>query len=413
MTTAVHEEPQLHMGLPLNHGKLAMWLFLVTEIMFFTALIGTYLLLRNSSPTIKTVDENNNEVIVAKWPAPHDVHLVEFIGAANTFVLIVSSLTVVLAHAALLKGNTKWATNYMGITLVLGVVFLMVKAYEYKSKFDHQILPGRIGESLPGMSIDREKQFHATNQAYTQRVNEELRPFYEWETTRKGIEQAEKDQKTLGPDIDKKRPRKEALEKEVKSLTELADKQAKENKTDDEAKTREMLEPKEQELAGLKKEIDTYDSKIAKLPKLKEDLDKQGKVIDEMKLSEETKKECVALTVAMNPEQPEGGYVRPLSPPEVGGRVKEILHHSEERKEHLHLTPTIPYGNMWASSYFAMTGFHALHVFGGIVVFALYYWKGISGRLSKDDESGIELLGLYWHFVDIVWIFLFPLLYLV
>src|SRR5262249_18375276 len=74
------EEPQAHMGLPLPHGKLAMWLFLVTEIMFFTGLIGTYIILRNGQPTSTT-----------PWPTPHDVHLNEFIGAFNTFVLICSS----------------------------------------------------------------------------------------------------------------------------------------------------------------------------------------------------------------------------------------------------------------------------------------------------------------------------------
>src|ERR1700684_92414 len=83
---AAHD-PDIHMGLPLPHGKLVMWLFLVSEIMFFTALIGTYMLLRNGQPT--------NWV---PWPAPHDVHLVEWIGALNTFVLICSSLTVVLCH---------------------------------------------------------------------------------------------------------------------------------------------------------------------------------------------------------------------------------------------------------------------------------------------------------------------------
>mgnify|MGYP001026114302 CR=1 FL=1 len=81
-------------------------LFLVTEIMFFTALIGTYLILRNSLPS--------HEVI--KWPKPEDVHLVEWIGAFNTFVLILSSLTVVLAHYAAAKGNFRQATIYVGVS---------------------------------------------------------------------------------------------------------------------------------------------------------------------------------------------------------------------------------------------------------------------------------------------------------
>jgi cytochrome c oxidase subunit 3 len=68
---------------------------------------------------------------------------------------------------------------------------------------------------------------------------------------------------------------------------------------------------------------------------------------------------------------------------------------------------------MWASCYFAMTGFHALHVFGGIVVFVIVLLMALRSRLQPRHEGMIELIGLYWHFVDIVWIFLFPLLYLI
>ena len=77
------------------------------------------------------------------------------------------------------------------------------------------------------------------------------------------------------------------------------------------------------------------------------------------------------------------------------------------------LTPAIAYGNLWASCYFAMTGFHALHVLGGLVVFIIILVLAAVGRLGVQHTTMLELTGLYWHFVDIVWIFLFPLLYLV
>jgi cytochrome c oxidase subunit III len=60
-----------------------------------------------------------------------------------------------------------------------------------------------------------------------------------------------------------------------------------------------------------------------------------------------------------------------------------------------------------------MTGFHALHVLGGLVIFVIILVMAYRGRFGVRHESMIELTGLYWHFVDIVWIFLFPLLYLV
>ena len=63
---------------------------------------------------------------------------------------------------------------------------------------------------------------------------------------------------------------------------------------------------------------------------------------------------------------------------------------------------------MRASTYFLMTGFHALHVVVGLIIFGLtMMW-----RLGKNKTVFIENAGLYWHFVDLVWIFLFPLLYL-
>ena len=70
-----------------------------------------------------------------------------------------------------------------------------------------------------------------------------------------------------------------------------------------------------------------------------------------------------------------------------------------------------PHTNLFFSFYFIMTGLHALHVFVGI---GLMFWmlSGVSKNPVKWDPCAVENAGLYWHFVDVVWIFLFPLLYL-
>ena len=65
------------------------------------------------------------------------------------------------------------------------------------------------------------------------------------------------------------------------------------------------------------------------------------------------------------------------------------------------------------SLYFAMTGLHALHMIVGFVLLAVIAWMAHKGRFSAEWYTPVEMSGLYWHFVDIVWIFLFPLLYLV
>jgi cytochrome c oxidase subunit III len=69
----------------------------------------------------------------------------------------------------------------------------------------------------------------------------------------------------------------------------------------------------------------------------------------------------------------------------------------------------LPSTNLFFGSYFAMTGCHALHVIGGMVPIVILWWR--TGRGTIQAES-VELFGLYWHFVDLVWILLFPLLYL-
>ncbi|MEO8498456.1 MAG: hypothetical protein ABI614_25615, partial [Planctomycetota bacterium] len=123
-----HIQLEYQPALPINNGKVILWLFLSTEIMFFAGLIGTYIVLRFGAPD-------------GSWPHPHDVHVVEKIGALNTFVLICSSLSIVLALEAARSNKASQARLWFGLTFFLATVFLGVKAYEYNSKFQHGIYP--------------------------------------------------------------------------------------------------------------------------------------------------------------------------------------------------------------------------------------------------------------------------------
>jgi cytochrome c oxidase subunit 3 len=67
---------------------------------------------------------------------------------------------------------------------------------------------------------------------------------------------------------------------------------------------------------------------------------------------------------------------------------------------------------LFVSFYFALTGLHALHMVVGVVLLAVIAFLALRGRYTPDHHQPVEIAGLYWHFVDIVWIFLFPLLYL-
>jgi cytochrome c oxidase subunit III len=71
------------------------------------------------------------------------------------------------------------------------------------------------------------------------------------------------------------------------------------------------------------------------------------------------------------------------------------------------------HAQVFYSLYFVMTGLHALHMIIGIGIMSVMLWWAWRGEITADYYNPIEVSGLYWHFVDIVWIFLFPLLYLI
>ena len=82
--------------------------------------------------------------------------------------------------------------------------------------------------------------------------------------------------------------------------------------------------------------------------------------------------------------------------------------------EELHLEgPDARPAQIFYSLYFAMTGLHAAHMVIGIPIILVIAWMAHRGRFSPEYHTPVELTGLYWHFVDIIWIFLFPLLYLI
>ncbi|MEP6819210.1 MAG: cytochrome c oxidase subunit 3 family protein [bacterium] len=83
-------------------------------------------------------------------------------------------------------------------------------------------------------------------------------------------------------------------------------------------------------------------------------------------------------------------------------------------KHKLHLLPgaTLKNVEMFFWIYFAMTGMHALHMIIGVGVLSVILFFSWRGRYGPEYHNPVEISGLYWHFVDIIWIFLFPLLYL-
>jgi heme/copper-type cytochrome/quinol oxidase subunit 3 len=89
----------------------------------------------------------------------------------------------------------------------------------------------------------------------------------------------------------------------------------------------------------------------------------------------------------------------------VGGQVYEFTVFVHE-----HLTLET---NLFGSTFFTLTGFHGVHVTVGILMLLSLVGMSFSGRLPRDASFPIEMVGLYWHFVDIVWIVIFTVVYLI
>jgi cytochrome c oxidase subunit 3 len=274
------------------NAKIGIWLFLASEVMLFGGLFSAYIFLRlDAEPGF--------------WP--HGLLNVP-VGTMNTAILIASSVTVVLAWAALKMRQFTRYKVYMGITILCGVLFLVVKlAYEWPQKFEH------FGAYIKPSAM-------------------------------------EKYEKYLG-------------NKHLLS---------------------EGLPPRVEITGHLHNHAALHDANI-----------KEYEVgLDPI------------YTDPTNPkmDRPHFLYVPPTE------KMALIDKADVERA-----TMFVPSHNTYFATYFTITGLHGLHVLGGVIVF-IYFWLPFGSKLYRQNPehlaNRVEVAGLFWHFVDLVWIFVFPLFYL-
>lgn len=266
----------------LYNAKVGIWLFLASEIMLFGALFSSYILLRVQSP-------------MGEWPAveqawPHGLLNIP-IGTFNTAVLITSSVTVVLAWAALKMNNFKAFRRYMIVTLVCAFGFLGIKSYEYNEKFTHYEIRLKDGKVHTG---------HIE-------VNGKHAGFWDF-----------------------------------------------------------------------------------------------GSIYNLSRLEKEQVGE-IKFTIDPPKGAAHGGDAS------KGHEVKTI-----KREEIAKLDAFILRNHTFFGIYFVITALHGLHVLGGALVLGYFAFPG-SAMWKRNPEqfaNRIEVAGLFWHFVDLVWIFLFPVVYL-
>jgi cytochrome c oxidase subunit 3 len=260
----------------LYNAKLGIWLFLASEVMLFGALFSSYILLRVGADW---------------WPAPRSILNIP-IGTFNTAVLIVSSVTVVMAWASLKMNRLERFKIFQGITILCALLFVGIKSYEYAEKWMHYEVWTKDGQNFSGhIEVDGRKNpmFFTHNTLATKKIAEI----------------------TFTKDAHK--------------------------------------------------------------------------------------------------------YGDPL--PEKGAATAHADHGETvviKTADIKRLSAMVPAHSTYFAIYFTLTGLHALHVIGGVIVMVyLWFTAGVWFRTRPEQFTNrIEVSGLFWHFVDLVWIFLFPILYL-
>ncbi len=322
------------------NAKLAIWLFLASEVMLFGGLFSAYVYLRMGADD-------------GYWPTGL---LNVPVGTLNTVILIASSICVVLAWAALKMRQWQKYKLWMGATIVLGAIFLTIKlAYEYPVKFTHF-----------GAYIKKDKWSHYEDFLGNKRLAENnLPPRPEITGHLEAVEVAGK---------------KEVLEAFA---------------ADNHLKVVPVKEGKEGEflIQNRNEEAGVHPSMVDKI-----------RAKDATILAYEVKVD----DVFADPNNPK--YDHATFAPRAGSSKVATIHAEDVDWASAFLPKHSPY----LAIYYAITALHGLHIVGGLIVFLYFFFFGgeLYRRNPEQMANRLEVSGLYWHFVDLVWIFVFPVFYL-
>ncbi len=288
-----HDHPEFlrhHFDTPKQQfeaSKLGMWMFLATEVLLFGGLFVGYSVWRGNHPELFKYGSQ---------------FLNTTLGATNTAVLILSSLTMAAAVTMAQRGKRAALILLLALTLAGAVTFLVIKYFEYTHKFHEGWFPGmRFYEPPPGPS-------HTWGHYPTPEIH--------------------------------------------------------------------PVSPQEAEAAA------AAAARLQGLPP-----------------AEPT-------TVPAAADGPGGLSALALDDGAHAGPEHHVIHplQDPDRPNNAH---------MFFNIYFMMTGLHGVHVFGGVLLLTWLIIGAAKGRFNEKYFTPIDLGGLYWHIVDLIWIFLFPLFYLI
>ncbi|MCR9229937.1 MAG: cytochrome c oxidase subunit 3 [bacterium] len=328
-------------------GKLGIWLFLVTEVLFFSGLFGFYAVYRSLHP----------EVFVYA-----SQFLDTTLGAANTIVLLFSSLTMAWGVRCAQLGQTRGLLTCLVITLGCAAIFLGVKSFEYTEKAHHGLLwagayvsPEHHGEE----HVDPEKAPGAAAAAAleAEAIEAEKEEAHTEESHNEGDTLFEKTKATL-----------------------------------------------------------SYMTLVLWVVIVLSGVAFGALIKNPNKKNLATIAGCF-LVSAIGMQI--GAYAS------IGYHA--FGHHEEPTKQEIQMAETAPIeyaeqtekvpepklAGTFFSVYFCMTGLHAIHIIGGMIAISWLIVRTVNGAFTTYYFGAVDFVGLYWHLVDLIWIYLFPLLYLI
>ena len=340
-----------------DSGKLGIWVFLVTEILFFGGLFTAYTLWRVNHPDI--------------YDQAH-VYLDRTLGGLNTIVLIFSSLTMALGVHAAQNANNKKCALYVLITMVCAAMFLGVKAVEYSHKWDMGIFPAGF--------------FNLTDHHSTG-----ISP---WLIKLSAIPALLLVVFVVGSIVSKLTD-KAVLSKFLLGLAIMVGGYflgAASGKI-----YQDNFAPTDH--ASLQQPDAPLVLHALTAP-----------VIDEAEEGEHAEGDHT------EGEHAAGEHDHELAPGMEAADGPSYAHdeqHDGGHSVHAPLKKMDRDVGIFFSIYYCMTGLHAIHIIGGIIALSWLYWRSLAGHWRQDYFGPVDYVGLYWHLVDLIWIYLFPLLYLI
>ena len=341
--------------------KLGIWLFLATEILMFGGLFCAYAFYRGLHPEIFLY---GHQFLPTHW------------GAINTAVLLTSSLTMAWGVRAA-QLNQRGVLKFMLIaTFMGGVGFMVIKGIEYQSKFSHDLGPGPANLFYPVPEADPNY-----DQLQAEKLDEidHLEAYYGLTGHGTGHEHGHGDAAAHGD---------EAARTDEQAIAEV---QA------DTAATDEPGRPGGDPAA---------DARLA-------DRVAAGETGD----AESQPAAGNPMVSADLPPAEQSAVAAPMRP--TGGVNPAMLDAAADHDDHKTYTyaqlPEIEQSrmHMFFQIYFLMTGLHGIHVLVGMGLIGWLIVRAFQGAFSPVNFTAVDVVGLYWHLVDLIWIFLFPLLYLI